>query len=123
VGYRGLAAGSWRWDAPEGPEPGDQFSGFLKDKKHLIHDRDPLFAEEFREILKASGIKPIRTAPMAPHLNGIMERFVRSIKSECLDRMLIFGERHLEYVIKEYMEHYRSCSSQLIRDLQPDGLQ
>jgi len=48
----------------------DQFSGFLKDKKYLIHDRDPLFTEEFREILKASGIKPIKTLPMAPHLNG-----------------------------------------------------
>ncbi len=86
----------------------DQFSGFLKDKKYLIHDRDSLFTEEFREILKASGIKPIRTLPMAPHLNCIVERFVRSIKSECLDRMLIFGERHLEYVVKEYMEHYHT---------------
>ena len=86
----------------------DQFSGFLKDKKYLIHDRDPLFTEEFREILKASGIKPIRTLPMSPHLSCIVERFIRSIKSECLDRMLIFGERHLEYVIKEYMEHYHT---------------
>jgi len=48
----------------------DQFSGFLKDKKYLIYDRDPLFTEEFREILRASGIKPIKTLPMAPHLNG-----------------------------------------------------
>ncbi len=86
----------------------DQFSGFLKDKKYLIHDRDPLFTEEFREILKASGIKPIRTLPMSPHLNCVMERFVRSVKSECLDRMLIFGERHLEYVVKEYVEHYHT---------------
>ena len=45
---------------------------------------------------------------MAPHLNPIVERFVRSIKSECLNRMLIFGERHLEYVIREYMEHYHT---------------
>jgi putative transposase len=86
----------------------DQFCGFLKDKKYLIHDRDSLFSEEFREILKAAGVKPIRTLPMAPHLNCVMERFVRSIKSEALNRMLIFGERHLEYVIKEYMEHYHT---------------
>ena len=86
----------------------DQFSDFLKDKKYLIHDRDPLFTEEFREILKASGIKPIKTLPMAPHLNCVMERFVRSIKSECLNRMPIFGERHLEYVIREHMEHYHT---------------
>jgi len=86
----------------------DPFSGFLRDKKYLIHDRDPLFTKEFRQILKASGVKPIKTLPMAPHLNPIVERFVRSIKSECLDRMLIFGERHLEYVIREYMEHYHT---------------
>ncbi len=45
---------------------------------------------------------------MAPHLNCVIERSVRSIKSECLNRMLIFGERHLEYVIEEYMEHYHT---------------
>ena len=86
----------------------DPFSGFLKDKKYLIHDRDPLFTKEFRSILRDSGVKPIRTLPMAPHLNCIVERFVRSIKSECLNRMLIFGERHLEYLVYEYIEHYHT---------------
>jgi len=86
----------------------DQFSGFLKDKKYLIHDRDSLFTEEFRQILKSTGVKPIRTLPMSPHLNCIMERFCRSIKEECLNRMLIFGERHLEYVVNQYMEHYHT---------------
>ncbi|MDH4201353.1 MAG: integrase core domain-containing protein [Phycisphaerae bacterium] len=84
----------------------DPLSGFLRDKKYLIHDRDPLFTKEFRHILKDSGVKPIRTLPMAPHLNCMIERFVRSIKSECINRMLIFGERHLEYIVTEYMEHY-----------------
>jgi putative transposase len=97
-----------RWMSQQARNLADQFSGFLKDKKYLIHDRDPLFTKQFRRILKSSGIKPIRTLPMAPHLNCIMERFVRSIKSECLNRMLIFGERHLEYVIKEYMDHYHT---------------
>ena len=86
----------------------DHFDGFLKDKKYLIHDRDPLFTKEFRQILRDSGVKPIRTLPMSPHLNCLVERFIRSIKSECLDRMLIFGERHLEYIVKEYMEHYHT---------------
>jgi hypothetical protein len=86
----------------------DQCSGFLKDKKYLIHHRDPLFTEESREILNASGIRPIRTLPMARHLSCIVGRFIRSIKSECLDRMLLFGERHLEYIIKEYMKHYHT---------------
>ncbi len=86
----------------------EQFSCCLKDKKYLIHDRDPLFTEEFREILKSGGVKPIRTLPMAPHLSCVVERFVRTIKSEALDRMLIFGERHLEYVINQYVEHYHT---------------
>ena len=84
----------------------DPFEGFLKDKKYLIHDRDPLFTKDFRMILRSSGIRPIRTLPMSPHLTPIIERFIRSIKSECLDRMLIFGERHLRYVVNEFVEHY-----------------
>jgi transposase InsO family protein len=86
----------------------DPFSGFLKDKKYIIHDRDPLFTKAFRKILKCSGVKPIKTLPMSPHLNCLIERFIRSIKEECLNRMLIFGERHLEYVIQEYMEYYHT---------------
>ena len=84
----------------------DPFAGFLKDKRYLIHDRDPLFTKEFRSILQSSGVKPIKTLPMAPHLNCIIERFIRSIKTESLDRMLIFGEKHLRYIINEYMQHY-----------------
>ena len=86
----------------------DNFSGFLKSKKYLIHDRDTLFTKEFRRILKNTGIKPIRTLPMSPHLNPMIERFIRSIKSECLNRMLIFGERHLEYLVSEFIEHYHT---------------
>lgn len=84
----------------------DPFDGFLKDKKYIIHDRDPLFTKEFRQMLRDSGVKPIRTLPMSPHLNCMIERFVRTIKSECLNRMLIFGERHLEYIVKEFVKHY-----------------
>ena len=86
----------------------DPFNGFLKDKKYLIHDRDTLFTKEFRAILRESGVKPIRTLPMAPHLNCMIERFVRTIKSESLDRMLIFGERHLEYIVSEFVLHYHT---------------
>ena len=106
VGIIQQAYGQWMSQAARNLT--DQFSGFLKDKRYLIHDRDPLFTKEFRGILRSSGIKPIRTLPMAAHLNCIVERFVRSIKSECLDGMLIFGERHLEYIIREYMEHYHT---------------
>jgi putative transposase len=65
-----------------------------------------LFTEGFRKMLESSGIKTIRTLPMAPNLTPIVERFVRSIKSECLNRMLIFGESHLRYCIEQYCLHY-----------------
>jgi len=84
----------------------DPLGGFLKDKAYLIHDRDPLFTEEFREMLESSGIKTVRTLPMAPNLTPFVERFIKSIKSECLNRMLIFGEAHLEYCIGQYCLHY-----------------
>ena len=84
----------------------DPIDGFLKGKKYLIHDRDTLFTKEFREILKSADKKPLRTPPLSPNLNPFIERFIRSIKSECLNRMLIFGERHLEYLTHQYVQHY-----------------
>lgn len=86
----------------------DPFDGFLRNKKYLVTDRDPLFTKDFRAILKTAGVKCIRTAVASPNMNPFAERFVRSIKSECLNRMLILGERHLKYVIKNYIDHYHT---------------
>ena len=86
----------------------DPMSGFLKDKKFLIHDWDPLFTKDFRSILRAGGVKCVKTTVACPNMNPFAERFVRSIKYECLNKMLIFGESHLRYVINEYMEHYHT---------------
>jgi hypothetical protein len=86
----------------------DPLDGFLRNKKFLVIDRDPLFTEEFRMILKAGGIDCIKTTVASPNLNPFAERFVRSIKHECLNKMLIFGESHLRYVINEYLEHYHT---------------
>ncbi len=58
------------------------------------------------EFLRPTGVEPIRLPPKSPNLNAYAERFVRSIKEECLDQMVIFGERRLREVIDEYMEHY-----------------
>ena len=93
----------------------DPIDGFLKGKKYLIHDRDPLFTKEFKEILRAGGVKCKKTTVASPNLNPFVERFVRSIKSECINKMLIFGEKHLRYVINEYVEHYYSVSYYLLR--------
>lgn len=84
----------------------DAVSGFLNGKTHLIHDRDPLFTAKFRDILKSAGVETARLPARSPNLNAFAERFVLSIKSECLDRMVFIGERRLRRAIEEYVEHY-----------------
>ncbi len=80
--------------------------GFLNKTRYLIHDRDPLFTEAFRELLKASGVKTVKLPARSPNLNAYAERFVRSIKSECLGQIIPLGERHLRNAVKEYKDHY-----------------
>ena len=84
----------------------DTADGFLRKAGHLIHDRDPLYTRAFDEILKSSGVQPIRLPSRSPNLKGYAERFVRSIKEECLNRVVVLGEGHLRLVIHEYVEHY-----------------
>ena len=84
----------------------DVVTGFLRDKRILIHDRDPLFTKKFREILGAGGVRALKLPKQSPNLNPVAESFVRNIKRECLDRMILFGERHLRYVVSEYISHY-----------------
>jgi putative transposase len=73
---------------------------------HLIHDLDTKFTKEFDVLLEAEGITPIEVGPSAPNLNAHAERWVLSIKSECLDHFVVFGEGHLSYLIDEYLAHY-----------------
>ena len=84
----------------------DAVDGFLRRTRHLIHDRDPLFSGAFGEILEGSGVQPIKLPPRSPNLNAYAERFVRSIKDECLSRVVLLGEGHLHRVVHEYVEHY-----------------
>jgi transposase InsO family protein len=80
--------------------------GFLNGSRHLIHDRDPLFTRSFRAILKSSGIETVKLPARSPNLNAYAERFVRSIKSECLAQIIPLGEEHLRRAVKDYTEHY-----------------
>jgi transposase InsO family protein len=84
----------------------DADDGFLNGARYLIHDRDPLFTEAFRELLKSSGVKTLKLPVRSPDLNAYAERFVRSIRSECLARIVPLGERHLRNAVREYTEHY-----------------
>ena len=84
----------------------DADDGFLNETRYLIHDRDPLFTHAFSELLKSSGVKAVKLPARSPNLNAYAERFVRSIKSECLGQIIPLGERHLRKAVKEYTEHY-----------------
>jgi transposase InsO family protein len=84
----------------------DADDGFLKGKRYLIVDRDPLYTGRWQAMLKAAGVKVVKLPPRSPDLNAFAERFVLSIRSECLDRIVPLGERHLRRTIREYVEHY-----------------
>jgi len=86
----------------------DPFDGFLLGKRYLIHDRDTKFTQAFDTLLKGSRVEPILLPPRSPNLNAHCERFVRSIKEEALDRLLMLGERSLHYVIHQYLAHYHT---------------
>ena len=84
----------------------DSVDGFLRGKRYLIHDRDPLFTAAFRATLSAAGVTCLKLPPRSPNLNSVAERFVLSLKSECLDKLVPLGERHLRLAISEFIEHY-----------------
>ena len=77
-------------------------------RTHLIMDRDPVFTARVRDMLRHAGTKPVRLPRRSPNLNAFIERFIRSIKEECLDRVIPLGEAYLREVIREYMAHYHA---------------
>jgi transposase InsO family protein len=86
----------------------DLDEGFLRSTRYLILDRDTKYSEAFRGVLVREGIQVIRLPPRAPNLNAFAERFVRSIKHECLNRMIFFGQASLQRAMGHYMAHYHT---------------
>jgi transposase InsO family protein len=86
----------------------DSQVGALHAQRYLIIDRDTKYSQQFRRLIEDSGTKVIRLPPMAPNLNAHAERFVRSIKDECLNRMIFIGQASLRRAVAEYVEHYHS---------------
>ena len=84
----------------------DYDDGFLKGKRFLIHDRDPLYTNDFHSILENSGVEPVKLQARSPDLNPYAERFVKSVKSECLDYMILSSVDQLEYVLRQYCMYY-----------------
>ena len=84
----------------------DAEDGFLLGKKYLLMDRDAKFCEAFRLTLEQVGTEAVRLPPRSPNLNPNIERFMRSVKEECLERMVFFGERSLHSAVIAFMAHY-----------------
>ena len=80
--------------------------------------RDPLYTRVFGEILTSAGVQPIRLPPKSPNLNAYAERFVRSIKEECLSRVVPLGEAHVRQLVHEFIEHYHHERNHQGRDNQ-----
>jgi putative transposase len=72
----------------------------------LLHDRDTKFSAAFQDLLWSSGTLPLTLPPRSPNLNAFAERRVRSIKQECLSKLILFGETSLRRVLTEYIDHH-----------------
>lgn len=86
----------------------DAKDGFLRAHRFLICDRDTKFTARFRRVLKDVGVEVVLTPRQAPNCNAYAERFVLSIKGECLNRMIFLGEESFRRAVGEYVEHYRA---------------
>jgi putative transposase len=78
----------------------------LRENGILIHDRDPLYTMDFLSILAGSGVQSVKLPPRAPNLNAYAERFERTVKQDCLEQMIFFGEDSLRNAVRQFIAHY-----------------
>jgi putative transposase len=104
AGITSIANGLWM--AQIGRNVTDAVDGFLNGKRYLIHDRDTLFTAEFLSLVASIGVKSVKLPPRSPNLNAYAERFVRTIKESCLERLILFGENSLRKAVHEFVTHY-----------------
>ena len=80
--------------------------GALRDCRYLLHDRDTKYTQSFRAIIASGRVEPLVLPARSPNLNAYAERWVRSVKEECLSKVIFFGERSLRRALSEYVEHF-----------------
>ena len=80
--------------------------GFLSSSRYLIHDRDSKFCESFHRTIEAVGVAPVKLPARSPDLNSFAERWVKSVKEECLSKLILFGEKSLRHALREYVVYY-----------------
>jgi len=97
------------------------FTSDLEDAEHrfrfLIRDRDTKCTASFDEAFRAVGISAIRTPVRSPKANAFAERFVRTVREDCLDHLLIYSRRHLKAVLDAYVRHYNEARADRGRQL------
>jgi putative transposase len=94
------------WMLQVGRNLTDSESDTLRSKQYLLIDRDGKYTDQFRRLIRDNGTKVIRLPPRSPNLNAYAERFARSIKDECLNRMIFLGLASLRRAVRDYVEHY-----------------
>ena len=82
--------------------------GALRDCRYFLHDRDTKYTQSFRAIIASGRVKPLVLPARSPNLNAYTERWVRSVKEECLSKVILFGERSLRRALSEYVEHFHA---------------
>jgi putative transposase len=87
--------------------------------RFLIRDRDAKYVSAFDEIFRSEGLRIVRTPIKAPKANAFAERFLGTLRRECLDRILILGRGHLEFVLRSYIEHFNRHRPHRALDMQP----
>jgi putative transposase len=84
----------------------DEIDGALLPIRFVLHDRDSKFCASFKDTLRSAGIQPLSLPARSPNLNAFAERWVRSIKSECLSKLILFGEASLRRAVTQFIQHY-----------------
>jgi putative transposase len=96
------------WVAQQGRNVCMHFQDEGQTPSYVMRDADTKYTRQFDGILQSEGIKVKQHTPVSPNLNAYVERLIQSIQQECLDHFIVCGERHFEYLIREYLEHYHT---------------
>lgn len=86
----------------------DDTAGGLRQCRYVLHDRDSKFCAAFDDGLATESIQTLKIPPRSPNLNAFAERWVPSVKQDCLSKLILFGERSLKRALTEYISHYHS---------------
>jgi hypothetical protein len=98
------------------------FTGLFERTRFLIRDRDSKYSGPFDEVFRSEQIRIVKTPVRSPKANAIAERFVRTIRAECLDWLLVLNRHHLEHVLRVYVDHYNTQRPHRALKLQPPDL-